>query len=921
MMALLKKTVVWTVALLGSLFCAPLYAVITPPDMPSFKMSKNKAPPSKKSKAPPSKANKTLPPQKIKPLLVDKPSVAVPKAITVLTKRNKKTKLYRVTLQWKEAKKASLFFYRDIGYLVFNAVGKFLPGTFPSSHFKSISVVPHATATILRFKLKKDKDLIINRLGDEWFLLAGELGNEDTTSLYPLVVTPKKDQKSINILNDENETLITFQDPKTGDTFSVQPDVNRGIDRLYETPFFDILESYQGLVYLLKNPENLTVQLDKEAHATVISLKSGGLISSVDIFNKNRDPASLQPLVDLDKYDIPKGNVFHVGRVMRKAVAVEVKKDKRLQNKIELAKFYMATGQYYEAIGVLDLLKEKHETLFFSQDELILMMDLAQVLAHDVDDDSFLSNGGHFNGEAERDVLLALQEQRFGRYATALTKYVRAYKFIQSLPPLIRNDIALKAYEARVESSFKSPLFAGLINKKLLSKRDFDSVKYYKAQATNIINPLASLQKTYTKLTFSPNKKVALLARLALVDKDNMAKKSVINDLESMLFTWRGDIVEQRFLATLAELYRKAGEPDKALATLREISNYLWKFEKSHVYTKLAGDLFYSSFMGMKDEPFLKQIAYYYEFEDLTPKGKRYGEIIDRITGLYVKVGLIDQAISALTQRMKYLHFEKRRKILADAEFRHLMNLTLKRMAELYLATNQPPLALKMLDRLKPFEANEESQDLDQVAFEQGVKFLKAVTYLALDKKENALKSIEGLTSKRDNRLRADIYMAQKRWSDAFPLLEEMLKDTKGEEIEDDFDVDAVLDIAVAAFYLKNKERLQELKTDYGMRIKDLKKRQAFEMIVSSPTSIEMSKGKIEGQLTIADNYAKLMDGIKKDILETSWPRVLSRKTGEEAPLSPDASPKSLGGTPESLLGLPNTTASNKKVEEAPKKG
>lgn len=493
MMVLLKKTA-RTLVLLGSFLCAPLYAVITPPDLPSFKTPKNETALPKK--------NEPAPPKKAEPLSVKEAAIGPPKAITVLAKRDKKSKSYRLILEWKEATKASLFFYRDVGYLVFNALGKFLPGTFPGSHFRSISVVPHPTATILRFKLKRNKDLIINRLGNEWFLVAGEMDNEKTPSLYPLVVTPENDQKSLSILNDENETLITFKDPKTGDTFSVQPDTNRGIDQLYEAPFFDILESYQGLVYLLKDPESLTVQLDKEAHATVISLKSGGLISSVDIFNQNRDPATLQPLVDLDKYDIPKDNVFHVGRVMRKAVALETREDQRVQHEIELAKFYMATGQYYEAIGVLGLIKEKHGTLFFSQDELILMMDLAQILAHDMDDDSFLSNGGHFDGEAERDVLLALQEQRFGHYNTALTKYVRAYKFIQGLPPLIRNDIALKAYEARVESSFKSPLFAGLINKSLLDQRDLDSLQYYEAQAMRIVNPFAPLRKVYTKVPF-----------------------------------------------------------------------------------------------------------------------------------------------------------------------------------------------------------------------------------------------------------------------------------------------------------------------------------------------------------------------------------------------------------------------------------
>ena len=783
----------------GSFFCAPLYGAIAPPELPSFKVPKTKATPSKKTSK----------------VLTQKVPTRPLKIIPVLTKRDKMTKSYRIKLQWKEATKAALFYYRDVGYLVFNAVGAFPPGSFPGSHFKRLSIIPHGQATIVKFSLKADNDLLLTRLEDDWVLLAGIMRNEKTPHIYPIVITPKEEQKSLSILNDESESLITFTDPKTGDVFAVQPDINRGIDQLYETAFFDLLETYQGLVYLLKDPENLKVQVDKEAHATLISLESGEPISSVDPTEKDRDPASLHSLVDLDKYDIPSGNIFHVGRVMRKAVALEKKPELHIQREIE--------------------------------------------------------------GEGERDFLLALQEQRLGRYDTALTKYVRAYKFVQNLPPIIRNDVALKAYEARVESDYKKPLFAGLIDTNLLNRCDLDSVKYYEAQATRIVNPKAPLRKTYTKLTFSPNQRIALMARLALVDRENTAEKSVLKDLESMLFTWRGDIIEQRFLATLAELYRKAGQYDNALRALRSITSYLWQFEKSHIYIKLAEDLFYNSFMEMKDEPFLKQIAYYYEFEDLIPKGKRYGEVIDRITSLYVKVGLTDQAIAALKQRAKYLNFEKKRSTLGKSEHRYLMNLTIKRIAELYLTTGQAPLALKMLGRLKPFEEEGGVDNPEYLAFQKDTNFIKAVTFLNLSKKEKALGALKGLTSRRANRLKADIYMAQERWQDVLPLLEEMLQTSQGEKIKGNFDVDAVLDLAVVASHLKKKERIIDLKKEYGNRITDPEKRQVFDIIVSSPTAIEISKGKIAKQLTVADNYTKLMDGIKKDILETNWSIPLSR--------------------------------------------
>lgn len=829
-------------------------AEISPPKLPAAKTPKDLQQTSSKPAAPEA---------------TQLPKIAPP-LIPVLTKRDKVKNLYRIKLEWKEATKAAVFFYRDVGYLVFNKPGKLSPGTFPRGYFKAIDIIPHNDALIVKFKLKSPNDLLLDRLGDEWIMMVGPMQNEMPAHLYPLEILPDNDRKALRATNDENEPLIHFSDPDTGDHFLVQPDQERGVLTLIETLYVDWVPTYQGVVALLKRPGNITVQLDSKENITHFSLASQRPLSSVDERVFERNPASVHSLVDLTKYDVPFDNIFDIGRMMRKDLALEMDPEQQRTKQIELAKLYLATGQFYEAAGVLNLLKERHSSYFYAQDELILMTDLAQSLAHLVDDDGFLSNQGDFEGEPERALLLAIQNQRFGRYDQALTKYVTSYRFMQNLPGPLRNTIALKAFEAGVEAGFKKPLFEAIIDKHILTTREKDVFNYYKAQVQGLINPHAPLRETYTKLTFSSNAKVALLARLALIDKRNMAQKSVIKDLESMAFSWRGDVLEQRFLATLAGLYQKAGEGEDALRCLRTIASYLWKFERSHIYTKAAEDLFYKSFMAMKDQPLLKQIGYYYEFEDITPRGERYGHVIERLSDLYMQAGLSNLAIGALKQRAKYLNFEKKRRTLSTVEHRHLMNLTHKRIAELHFIAGRYDVALKNLDAIRA-PKGESLEALESSEFIQNNTFLRAKAYFNLSQNGAALEAIKGDNSLRAQRLRADVYMLEKRWDEAIPVLGELLAASKDEKFSGDFDVDAILDLAVVASHLDNQDMLEALRSDYSDRIADPEKKQAFDIILSSARPVEISKAKIAEQLAEATRYGDIMGGIKKDILETKW--------------------------------------------------
>lgn len=846
--------------------------------------------------------------------------------IPALTKRDEVTKLYRIKLQWKEATKAALFFHRDIGYLVFNKSGKLSPGTFPSDYFKSLEIIPHNQALIVRFELSGENDILISRQDNEWILVLGKQENEIPYQEYPLKVTPDAGSKTLAFMNDEAEPLVAFQDPHTLDTFWAQPDVNRAVQLHRSLIPLDVLPTQLGVAYLEKDPRHLTVQVDASHHLSLFTLPadtSGTLLTGSAPYDAStHEPAMVSPLVNLSKYDLPSTTIFETTRMMRKDLAIEQDPQKQLQKEIELAKFFLANAYFQEATGIFQLIKERHPQTFSQRDELILMHDIAAILSHAMDDDEFESNVGHFEDEPERHLVRSIHAQRFGNYDEALKGYINALKLIQGLPGPLRNIILLRAMEASVEGKFKKPLFESLIDKHLLTDREADEMGYYKAKNAQMNNPTLSLRETYSRLTFSTNKKIALLAHLALNDGTNTAPKSVLKDLESQRSTWRGDIFEQRLLAVLAGLYQKMGQTEDALNCLRTISVFLWKYQRSHVYQERAEDLFYDTFMAMQDTPVLKQIGFYYAFEDILPRGERFGKIIARLTDLYLAVGLPDQAIDALNQRLKFLNFEKERGTLKDTDHAYLTNYTYKRIAEVALTRSDNGFVLKSLEKISPFP-EDPTKKSEYDAFAQEVRLLRAKAHWGQTAYDEVLKDIDGIDTPYTKRLRADVYMAQEKWQEALPILGSLLASSEDQKIKSALDVDAVLDLAVVASHLQNPVLIEALKKDYLDRIEDPEKKQAFDIMVSSPTPIDVTKSKLTAQIEEADNYEKMMAGIKKNILNTTWkdpaiPQTLPSTTSIPSLASP-ATPSSQA--PQAQTADPKTPPAPATEAPSPKQG
>ncbi|MBV9458450.1 MAG: tetratricopeptide repeat protein, partial [Bradyrhizobium sp.] len=146
--------------------------------------------------------------------------------------------------------------------------------------------------------------------------------------------------------------LHRFIDPDAGDTLLVvtaAPPV-RGFIKRQDFVDFSLLDSAHG-VAIRPNSDEVGVEI---AGTKIIVGKPGGLtLSSVDAAAE-RAPLAVRPLFDIAEWQKNQAEAFVPRLDGRIRALAQAEPDLRPQARLDLARFYMARGMYYEARGVTE---------------------------------------------------------------------------------------------------------------------------------------------------------------------------------------------------------------------------------------------------------------------------------------------------------------------------------------------------------------------------------------------------------------------------------------------------------------------------------------------------------------------------------------------------------------------------------------
>ena len=379
--------------------------------------------------------------------------------------------------------------------------------------------------------------------------------------------------------------------------------------------------------------------------------------------------------------------------------------------------------------------------------------------------------------------------------AIAMNDLSSAHVHLGNLPPKI-DDKHLMAKSL----DLRGDLLAAL-------KKPAEAINFYD-RAIDVGDPEVTVRARFAK--------VMLQSKLGKLPADK-----VIAELDRLRMMWRGDGLELDILEALAKKQLAAGNVVEALQVMRAATNNFPKSDKAQAMGAKMPEIFGDYFMGpsAKKLPALKALAFYYEFQDLTPIGQKGDELIRNLAERLVSLDLLAQAEVLL----KYQVEQRLHGSVAKAQ-------VAARLAGIYLMDNKPKDALTTL--------RSTMQNALPTDLAQSRQLLEARTFASLKKYDLALDLLSELDGPKVDDLRAEIYWESKNWEAAGQASEAMADTaTAGQApdlaLSDDVRFD-IMRSAIAYAMGNDSKGLARLREKFGARMSTSVDASAF-AVVSDP--------------------------------------------------------------------------------------
>jgi hypothetical protein len=551
--------------------------------------------------------------------------------------------------------------------------------------------------------------------------------------------------------------LHRFVDPDAGDTLLVvtaAPPV-RGFIKRQDFVDFSLLDSAHG-VAIRPNSDDVGVEV---AGTKVIVGKPGGLtLSSVDAAAE-RAPLAVRPLFDIAEWQKNQAEAFvpRLDRLIRALAQAEP--DLRPQARLDLARFYMARGMYYEAKGVTEAALADANP---KKDESITLMvhAVASILidrpAQGLKDLASPAIGSNYDSQMWQ--ALALERQQ--KWAEAREKFKNVEFAIASLPLDLQRIVTMDAMRASLEVKD----YAGAAKRRAeldvigVPEEILPAVSVLRGRVDEALGHERDALDEYKLAAASEDRKAAAEAKLleiALEQKrDEIKPEDKLRELELLSMIWRGDKTEVKTLQMLSQIYNEAGRYMESLQAARTATRLEPNSASSRDAQDRAQNLFAQIFLSDKGDnlPPIDALAMFYEFRELTPIGRRGDEMIRRLADRLVAVDLLDQAAELLQYQVDHRHEGSARAQVAA------------KLAMVYLANRKPDLAITALRSTRIADLSGELR--------QQRLLLEGRAQSDIGRHDLALDIVSNLSGREAIRLRSDIYWAARRWREASEQIE-----------------------------------------------------------------------------------------------------------------------------------------------------
>jgi tetratricopeptide (TPR) repeat protein len=624
-----------------------------------------------------------------------------------------------------------------------------------------VSRIPLDNAQAIRFRLSRPQmyslDSDEGASGLTWTLsFADKVQNPpQPLTVVRNIADPALGNLAISLAN--AGAVHRLVDPDAGDTLLVvtaTPPI-RGFIKRQDFVDCALLDTAHGIA-IRPNSDEVKVEI---SGSKVIVGKPGGLTLSPVDAAAERAPTAVRPLFDIEEWRKNQAENFddRLDALVRALGVAEP--DQRPQARLDLARFYMARGMYYEAKGVTEAAltdpnpkKDEPITLMVHAVANVLIDRPAQALK----DLASPVIGSNYDSQ----MWLALALARQSKWAEAREKFKTVEFAIAALPLDLQRIVTADALRASLEVKD----YAGAAQRRAeldaigVPDAMLPAASVLRGRVDEALGHDRDALDEYRIAIASDDRKAAAEAKqleIALEQKRNEINQAdALRELETVAVTWRGDAIEVKTLQMLSQIYNQTGRYAESLLAARTATRLEPNSEASRAVQDSASALFAQIFLSEKgdDLPPIDALGMFYEFRELTPIGRRGDEMIRRLSDRLVAVDLLDQAAELLQYQVDHrLEGSARAQVAA-------------KLAMVYLMNRKPDLAITALRSTRIADLSGELR--------QQRLLLEARAQSDIGRHDLALDIVSNISGREAIRLRSDIYWAARRWRESAEQIE-----------------------------------------------------------------------------------------------------------------------------------------------------
>ena len=461
-----------------------------------------------------------------------------------------------------------------------------------------------------------------------------------------------QNRASVTVNFEHAHRLHRARDPDVGDTLWVVTGFSpvRGFIDEHDLVEFHALASMQGVV-IAPLADDLHVELTADK---VLIGRPGGLTLSSSLQSVLHGTALRPVMFDAQVWGLDRKEIFGERQTQLVSAAAAASPGKRLPQRLDLARFYIAREMYPEAKGVLDVsLAEDHASSEDVTGSILraiteVMMNCPRRLKGPRQSGNRRSarcaalardglRGPGQVGDGARQFQAGGSEHRglAGRAAarrvkTEMRAAIEVGDFAGAAQEL--NDIETIGLPHELQPAIS--VLLGRLNEGMGRKQE--ALNAYRMAADLWDRPSAAQGRLH---------EAAL--RYALGD---LRRDDVLSELEALTTIWRGDETGIGALEIMARLYTDEGRYRDLFYVMRNAVAAHPDSDMTRRIQDQAAATFESLFLAGKGDGLsaIDALALFYDFRELTPIGRRGDEMIRRLADRLVAVDLLDQASDLL---------------------------------------------------------------------------------------------------------------------------------------------------------------------------------------------------------------------------------------------------------------------------------